>query len=141
MIRPTVVYVSGPMTTGDNFPLNIRRGIEAGAAIMERGYVVICPHEKALGMEMLAPRSYDAWMAYDFRCIDASDLVYRMSDDRGVPIPSKGGDAEVVYARKIGRPVFYSLDTLFTQPTIQSHVCPRAYERGLVPGQTFYDRH
>jgi hypothetical protein len=118
MTRPTIVYVSGPMTTGNNFPLNIRRGIEAACTIMEKGYVVICPHEKALGMEMLAPRSYDAWLQYDFRCIEASDVVYRMSDGRGIPLPSHGGDAEVAYARKLGRPTYYSFDTLFTVPTI-----------------------
>jgi len=120
MTRPTIVYVSGPMTTGGNFPLNIRRGIEAACAIMERGYVVICPHEKALGMEMLAPRSYDAWMAYDLRCIEASDVLLRMSDERGKPLPSRGGDAEVAYAHKLGRPVYYSIDTLIAgQPAMR----------------------
>ena len=106
-MRPPIVYVSGPMTTGDNFPLNIRRGIEAAVVIMDRGYVALCPHEKALGMEMLAPRTYEAWMQYDFRCIDACDAVYRM------PGASKGADREVEYALRIGRPVFWSYDTLF----------------------------
>ncbi len=101
------------MTTGDNFPLNIRRGIEAAVALMDRGYVVICPHEKALGMEMIAPRSYAEWMAYDYRCIEACDVVLRMSDAHGTPLPSHGGDLEVEYARKLGIRVYYSLDTLF----------------------------
>lgn len=111
--RPTIVYVSGPMTTGGNFPVNIRKGIEVAAQIMERGYVVICPHEKALGMEMLAPKSYEEWLQYDLKCIDACDVVLRMSSERGIPLPSLGGDREVEYARTIGRPVYYSLDTLF----------------------------
>lgn len=112
MTRPTIVYVSGPMTTGNNFPVNIRNGILVATQLMDLGYVVICPHEKALGMEMLAPRSYDDWMAYDYRCIEACDVVLRMSDWQGTPIPSKGGDAEVAYARKIRRPIYYSIDTL-----------------------------
>lgn len=107
MKRPTIIYVSGPITTGGNVPVNVRRGIEAAVAIMDRGYVVICPHEKALGMEMLAPRTYEDWMRYDFLCIEACDAVYRM------PEPSVGGDREVAYAQKLGRPVYYSLDTLF----------------------------
>lgn len=120
--RPTVIYVSGPMTTGGNFPLNIAKGIAAATLIMERGYVVICPHEKALGMEMLHPRSYEEWMQYDFRCIEACDAVYRM------PEPSKGGDEEVKYALKIGRTVYYSYDTLFAgmPPTIESYCRPFA---------------
>lgn len=111
--RPTIIYVSGPITTGGNVPVNVRKGIEAAVLIMDRGYVVICPHEKAFGMEMLAPRSYEAWMQYDFRCIDACDAVYRM------PEPSVGGDREVEYALKTGKPVYHSFDTLFTLPLVQ----------------------
>lgn len=120
MTRPTIVYVSGPMTTGDNFPVNIRRGIEVAVLLMDRGYVVICPHEKALGMEMLAPRSYEDWMRYDFLCVQASDCVFRMSDGFGNPLPSKGADREVEFARAHGIPVYYSLDTLIAgQPAIR----------------------
>lgn len=120
MTRPTIVYVSGPMTTGDNFPVNIRNGILVATQLMDLGYVAICPHEKALGMEMLSPRSYEAWLDYDFRCIEASDVVLRMSDARGTPLPSKGGDAEVAYAHTIGRPVYYSIDTLIAgQPALR----------------------
>jgi hypothetical protein len=116
--RPTIVYVSGPITTGGNVPVNVRLGIEAAVKIMDRGYVVICPHEKAFGMEMLSPRSYEAWMKYDYRCIDASDVVYRMADEHGVTMPSAGGDREVAYAQEIGKPVYWSYDTLFAVPTI-----------------------
>jgi hypothetical protein len=107
------------MTTGDNFPQNIRRGIEAAGVIMARGYVVICPHEKALGMELFVARSYDEWLEYDLRCIDICDAVYRMSAC-GLPLPSKGGDIETQYARNIGCPVYYSFDTLFAgQPAMR----------------------
>lgn len=112
-VRPTIVYVSGPITTGGNVPVNVRRGIEAAVSLMDLGYVAICPHEKAFGMEMLSPRSYEEWMEYDFRCIEASDAVFRM------PGESVGGDREVEYAVKIGVPVYYSLDmlTLCEKPT------------------------
>lgn len=106
MTRPTIVYVSGPITTGGNVPVNVRRGIEAAIALMDRGFVVLCPHEKAFGAEMLSPRGYEDWMEYDFRCIAAADCVYRM------PEPSVGGDREVEYARKLGKEVYFSLDTL-----------------------------
>ena len=121
MTRPTIVYVSGPITTGGNVPVNVRKGIEAAVELMDLGYVVICPHEKAFGMEMLSPRSYDAWMDYDYSCIRASDAVYRM------PAPSRGGDLEVAYAEKIGTPVFFDVDTLRTvlPPLIDSAIGPR----------------
>ncbi len=111
-IKPIVVYLSGPMTTGGNFPVNIRRGIEVAAQLVDRGYVVICPHEKAFGMEMLVPRGYEQWMEYDFKCIEASDVVLRMSDCFDNPLPSNGGDRECDYARTLDIPVYYSIDKL-----------------------------
>jgi nucleoside 2-deoxyribosyltransferase len=103
--RPPLIYVSGPLTTGDTIA-NIRHAIHAGAVLIERGYAVIVPHEKALGMELLYPQSYDEWLAYDFRCILTCDAVLR------IPGASKGGDAEVAFARERGIPVYYSFDTL-----------------------------
>jgi hypothetical protein len=111
--RPTIIYVSGAITCGDNLPQNVRRGIEAAAALIDRGYVVICPHEKVLGMELLHPMSYEEWMAYDLRCIEICDAIYRM------PEWSKGADREVKFAKEIGKPVYTSLESLVAcVPTI-----------------------
>lgn len=111
LTRPTIVYVSGPITTGGNVPVNVRNGILAAMTIRKRGYVVICPHERIV-TEMLDPHDYEWWMERDFAEIEAADVVYRMSDALGRAVPSAGGDREVEYARKLGRPVYYSLDTL-----------------------------
>lgn len=100
--RPPLIYVSGPMTSGLDPFGNIRRGLDAADELIRLGYVVICPHEKALGLEILHPRSYDEWLAYDFRCILECDAVYRM------PGASTGGDAEVEFARERGIPVYFS---------------------------------
>jgi len=124
--RPALIYISGPITTGGNVPVNVRRGIEAGVLLMDAGYVVIVPHEKAFGMEMLSPRSYEDWMAYDFKCIEVCDAVYRMSDWRGNPLPSVGGDRETEYARAIGKPVYHSLDTLKAGVPADRYIVPAA---------------
>ena len=110
--QPALIYVSGPITTGGNVPVNVRAGIEVGVRLMDAGFVVIVPHEKAFGAEMLSPRSYEAWMKYDFRCIDVCTAVFRMSDWRGNPLESSGGDRECEYAKSINKPVYYSEDTL-----------------------------
>ena len=137
MTRPALIYVSGPMTTGGQYPVNIRRGLDAGLKLMERGYVVIVPHEKAFGMEMILPRSDRDWMAYDLKCVAVADAVYRMADERGVTYPSKGGDEECEYARSIGKPVYYSFDTLFAgvPPVVQLHPLYRVdVGNGSCPG-------
>ena len=113
--RPAIIYLSGPITTGGNVPVNVRRGIEAGLRLMELGFVVIIPHEKAFGAEMLKPSSYEDWMTYDFRCIDAADATYRMGDGRGTPWPSVGADRECVYTREIGKCVYHSEETLLAR--------------------------
>lgn len=110
MTRPTIVYVSGPITTGGNIPVNVREGILAAMTLRKMGYVVICPHERIV-TEMLDPHPYEAWMEWDFREIEACDVVYRMSD-AGVPRPSHGGDREVAHANRLGRPVYFSVETL-----------------------------
>lgn len=103
--RPTLVYVSGPLTTGNTID-NIRRALEVGDTLIRRGYGVIIPHEKALGSEMLFPRSYHEWLSYDFRTILACDALLRM------PGESKGGDEEVAFAVRRGIRVYSSLDLL-----------------------------
>lgn len=118
IVRPTIVYVSGPITTGGNVPLNVRNGILAGMTIRKRGYAVFCPHERIV-TEMLDPHTYEWWMERDFVEIEACDVVYRMAGDDGRTLPSNGGDREVEYAGKIGRTVYWSLETLFTVPIAQ----------------------
>jgi nucleoside 2-deoxyribosyltransferase len=102
MKRPPLIYLSGPLTTGDTIG-NIRRAVELGAALIDVGYAVIIPHEKAFCMEMLRPKTYDEWLEYDFRCIACCDAVFRM------PGESRGGDAEVSFAGRNRIPVYYTL--------------------------------
>lgn len=115
MTRPTIVYVSGPITTGGNVPVNVREGILAAMVLRKRGYVVICPHERIV-TEMLDPHDYEWWMERDFAEIEACDVVYRM------PKPSNGGDREVEYAGRIGRTVYWSVDTLFAGVPVRRRV-------------------
>lgn len=119
IVRPTVVYVSGPITTGGNLPLNIRLGILAAQVIRKKGYAVFCPHERIV-TEMLDPHPYEWWMERDFTEIEAADVVYRMMGEDGKTLPSNGGDREVAHARKIGRTVYWSYDTLFTVPVTKT---------------------
>jgi len=102
--RPKLIYVSGPLTTGQ-LTANVRAALDIGKALIDRGYAVVVPHEKLL-TEILHPMSYDEWLNYDFRIILCCDALYRM------PGESHGGDEEVKFAQKNGIPVYTSLDLL-----------------------------
>lgn len=110
MTKPPLIYLSGPITTGGNVPVNVREGILAAQILRKRGYAVICPHERIV-TEMLDPHDYEWWMDNDFNEIRVCDAVFRMSDN-GVPRPSKGGDREVEFARSLAIPIYYSVETL-----------------------------
>jgi hypothetical protein len=104
-VKPKLIYISGPLTTGQ-LTANVRRALDVGKVLIDRGYAVIVPHEKLL-TEILHPMSYEDWLAYDFRIILCCDGVLRIDGD------SHGGDREVAFAVKNRIPVFYSLDTLY----------------------------
>lgn len=112
--RPPLVYISGPLTTG-MLTANVRRALDIGKALIERGFCVIVPHEKLL-TEILHPMSYDEWLAYDFRIILCCDAVYRFEG------ASHGGDAEVRFAKENGIPVYFDLDLLISDQKLRNPV-------------------
>jgi hypothetical protein len=105
----TWVYVSGPLTTGGPAKLheNVRRAVAAACTLIERGYVAVVPHEKALLCERMLDLPYEGWLAYDLKVIDRCDVLLRLPGESG------GADREVEYMKQLGRPVYFSLDTLF----------------------------
>lgn len=105
MERPSIIYVSGPLTTGDNLPRNVAKAISVGCKLIARGYVAIIPHEKLL-TEVLRPHGYEYWIEYDFRCILCCDALLR------IPGASVGGDREADFARNHGIAVYTDMEKL-----------------------------
>ena len=103
--RPPLVYVAGPFSKGDVM-LNIRAAMNTTRTLIDRGFVVFCPHLSGF-QHLVDPRSYDEWLAYDLKVILCCDAVYRM------PGESPGADKEVVFAVSHGIPVYSSLETLY----------------------------
>lgn len=100
-LRP-VVYVSGPITKGDQFQ-NMRRAIDASNALMDAGMVPICPHLSAIH-HVVYERPWQDWMEQDYALIARCDLLVR------IPGESVGGDLEVAFAIERGIPVYYSVE-------------------------------
>jgi hypothetical protein len=105
--RRTRIYISGPMLTSGNPYLNVRHGIQVGTLLMKRGYYPFIPQLTAM-WEIAAHEefTYEDWMALDFESIGMADMLLRLPGD------SRGADREVAEARRLGIPVYYSVETL-----------------------------
>ena len=118
-MRKTLVYISGPMSTGGgDLATNIYKGALVAKHLIQCGFSVICPHYNGL-LKYLTPAwpdqqhqtavqyGYEEAVSQDLRSVEAADVVYRM------PGSSKGTDTEVQYANEINRPVFRDLGFLY----------------------------
>lgn len=94
-----LVYISGPITQGDQFR-NTQNAIEAYNDLLSAGIYAFCPHFSAFA-HMTRPRSHSEWMRLDVEAmIPRCNAVWRL------PGPSAGADEECRVARRLGIPVF-----------------------------------
>lgn len=99
-----LIYISGPYTSGD-VAVNVRSACLAGDAILEKGYIPIVPHLTHF-WHCISPKSWETWIKIDTTLIPFCDAVLRLD---GI---SDGADIEVACAKKIGIPVYYSLEEI-----------------------------
>lgn len=105
MINKQKIYVAGPYTHGDVME-NIQRAIEMGDRLMVYGFIPFIPHLTGF-WHLMFPHPYDEWMSYDEEWLKSCDAVLRISGE------SNGADAEVLLARKLNIPVFYTDDNVY----------------------------
>ena len=98
------VYIASPYTVGDT-AINVKFQIDVANELMDLGFT---PHVPLYShfQHMVHPRPYEDWIALDYEWIDACDCLVRLGGK------SPGGDLEVIYAKNIGIPVFYSIQDL-----------------------------
>lgn len=107
--RHTVVYIAGPYTGRDYIAVdeNIANARRAMAQLVRLGYYVYCPHTHSAHFEVITPEvPIDFWYDFDLHWLQHCDALLRLSG------PSRGADAEVALMRKLGRPVFDTIDVL-----------------------------
>lgn len=97
-----MVYVSGPISKGDMF-VNARNAILAGEQLRAAGLFPYVPHLSCT-WQMIIPVAYEDWMTLDFAWIERCDVILRLPGD------SSGSDREVVHAKTLGKPDFYSVE-------------------------------
>ncbi len=101
------VYVAGPISKGDVVE-NVRRGIEAGLALLKAGYAPFIPHLSHLAnpSALVGTLDYEAWLSLDFSWVAACHAVLRLSGF------SEGADREVAFATANRIPVYTSIPEL-----------------------------
>lgn len=104
-----IVYVAGPLGTPWDWPINVAAAVAVGNKIIDAGHVPIVPH-LAVHLHKAKARSYEEWLALDFKILARCDALYRM------PGVSPGADREVAEADKLGIPVVYTIVDLDDLP-------------------------
>jgi hypothetical protein len=96
------VYVASAYSLGSEAH-NVRVALEAGEALLHRGYSPYVPHLNHL-WHLVFPHSYETWMALDAEYLTTCAAVWRL------PGESSGADREVAQAQRLRIPVFYKLE-------------------------------
>ncbi len=109
------VYVCSPISLGD-VSANVRTACEAGYRLLKAGYAPIIPALTCyLAGDVPDPlpldTTHDEWIAVSLAWLRQADLVLRLS---GVSV---GADLETAEARRLGIPVYYSVDNLIHRLT------------------------
>lgn len=106
------IYVAGPYTAPDPVE-NTHRAIKAADALLAMGHAVFVPHLNLL-WHAVSPKPPETWYAHDLRWMPACDALLRL------PGASKGADAEVTEAFRLGIQVYLSLEEIPTLAAIRA---------------------
>lgn len=102
MSKP-LVYVSGPLTTGEQWK-NCSVASEIGLRIYRMGGIPVVPHLWSLtevqGLASGYNMGYEDWMEIDLETLSRCHAVFRFGGE------SAGADREVEHAKRIGIPIF-----------------------------------
>ncbi len=101
--RPKV-YIASPYRLG-NKEKNVIRSMEAADDLISAGYTPFIPLLNHY-MDAHFKQSEKYWLEYDLEWLPTCQAVLRLSGE------SKGADAEVKLAKKLGIPVFYSVEDI-----------------------------
>lgn len=110
-----LVYVAGPISKGD-LPENIKLAHEVGLRLLRAGFAVIVPHgscfwgNRRLGDAFLPEKqpsgtTHADWLDCDLEIVRRCDCLLRL------PGESKGADMEEAEAKRVGIPIYYSVDS------------------------------
>ncbi len=110
-----VLFIAGAYMNSDSNKIerNIKLAEEHSITLWNRGYKVFCPHLNTCHFEVKAKADEKAYREFDLRMLQYCDAVFALPNWE----ESEGAKAEIEEARRLGKPVFHSLDELPARKT------------------------
>jgi len=108
--RVEILLIAGAYWSSDfnEIERNIRLAEQHSIELWNRGYKVFCPHLNTQHFEVKAKADEKAYRDFDMRMLQCCDAVFALPNWK----ESDGARAEIAEAKRLGKPVFYSLDKL-----------------------------
>jgi hypothetical protein len=117
--RPTtrpVVYIASPYSKGDP-AINTHFQCQMFDRLMNDGLVWPVAPLWSHFQHTMFPRKYQDWVAYDLAMIPRYDACLRVNSEypqlKYAEAQSSGADNEVAEFKRLGKPVFYSIEELY----------------------------
>ena len=105
-----ILFLAGAYMSSD--PNEIRQNIQLAEQhsieLWNRGYKVFSPHLNTRNFEVKAKAEEAAYKELDMRMLHCCDAVFALPNWQS----STGAKAEIEEAKRLGKPIFYSLDEL-----------------------------
>src|SRR2546421_5982782 len=113
--RP-VVYIASPYSKGDP-AINTHFQCQVFDRLMNDGIVWPVAPLWSHFQHTMFPRKYQDWVAYDMAMIPRYDACLRLNSEdsqlKYTEAQSSGADNEVAEFKRLGKPVFYSIEELY----------------------------
>jgi hypothetical protein len=111
-----VIYIASPYSKGDP-AINTRFQCEVFDKLMDDGFVWPVIPLVSHFIHLIFPRNYQDWIDYDLAMLPRYDACLRLNATydkmKYVETKSSGADGEEAAFRKMGKPVFYSIEELY----------------------------
>ncbi len=112
-----IVYIASPYTRGD-VAVNTHFQCQVFNQLMDEGKVWPVAPLWSHFQHTIFPRPYQDWIDYDKALLKLYDACLRVNPNYPYlnysETQSSGADGEVAYFNSVGKPVFYSIEELYT---------------------------
>jgi len=105
-----ILFLAGAYMSSDSNELmqNIQLAEQHSIELWNRGFKVFSPHLNTRNFEVKAKAEEEAYKELDMRMLQCCDAVFALPNWK----ESEGARAEIDEAKRLGKPIFYSLDKL-----------------------------
>lgn len=115
-MKKLIVYIASPYSKGDA-AINTHFQCRVFDRLMNDGRVWPVAPLWTHFQHTLFPRRYEDWIAYDRALLELYDACLRLNAEFAETgyseARSSGADGEVEYFKSVGKPVFYSIESLY----------------------------